>query len=330
MHERNEISVELSALSALVSGISRQTPYGAPVGYFDQFPATVMNRIAGSSLILQPGSSAILQTRSSAFEVPEGYFEGFAAQVLGRIRAGGTTGFEDHRTTGSEDELPPIFCRISRVTPYQVPDGYFEEQSPLLAVLRDKPAYSIPEGYFDELSPVLTVAHDRTTYRVPEGYFAELAERILERVVPNVAPNVFRPAAAAKVVPMGRVAAERVPGNDRISGGKVLKGHWWKYSSVAAIAACILLIFSWPQVSNKITVGAMTPDVSSALQKVTDQEMQAYLDDQHAILTEPVTNTTATLDLNEGDVKSLLGEVSDNDLQQYMEEHGKAEDLATN
>ncbi len=44
----------------------------------------------------------------------------------------------------------------------------------------------------------------------------------------------------------------------------------------------------------------------------------------------PSNNSTATLDMNEGDVKSLLGDVSDSDLQQYMEEHGKADDLATN
>ena len=44
----------------------------------------------------------------------------------------------------------------------------------------------------------------------------------------------------------------------------------------------------------------------------------------------PSNTSTATLEMNEGDVKSLLGEVSDSDLQQYMEEHGKAEDLATN
>jgi hypothetical protein len=58
--------------------------------------------------------------------------------------------------------------------------------------------------------------------------------------------------------------------------------------------------------------------------------MQAYLDDQRALLADAPNNSTATLDMNEGDVKSFLGDVSDNDLQQYMEEHGKADDLATN
>jgi hypothetical protein len=309
MEERNEISVELSALSALVGGISRQTPYGVPAGYFDQFPALLMSRIAGSesgsgSLSTLPAAgilpAAATSPETPTFQVPDGYFDGFAAQVLTRIKAGSV----------GEEALPPIFSRISRVTPYQVPEGYFEELSPVLAVLRDKPAYAVPQGYFDELSPVLTVAHDRSTYQVPEGYFAELPERILEKVTV--------PVTAGKVIPMRR------------EGGKVLKGHWWKYSSVAAIAACLLLIFSWPQADTKHTEGAMTLDVAQALQKVSDKEMQAYLDDQHSILAEPVNTSTATLEMNEGDVKSLLGEVSDDDLQQYMEEHGKADDLATN
>lgn len=259
--------MELNALSALVSGISRVTPYGVPVGYFDGLPVAVMSRVA---------------TQSRTFQVPDGYFDGFAEQVLARIKGGTTAG------KAGADELPPIFSQISRVTPYHV-----------------------PEGYWGELSPLLAVARDRSAYQVPEGYFARLPERIIEKVA--------GPVTAARVIPM-----------ERVETGKVLKGHWWQYSSVAAIAACFLLIFSWPEAGNKKVEGAMTPDVTQALQKVSDQEMQAYLDDQHSLLTDPVNNSTATLDMNEGEVKSLLGEVSDNDLQLYMEEHGKAEDLATN
>jgi hypothetical protein len=334
--------VELSALSALVSGISRQTPYGAPVGYFEQLPANVMSQIAGNSSMgsssignssignssmgnssmgnSSMGDSSILQARSSAFQVPDasafqvpdGYFDGFAAQVLARIRSGNV----------SEDELPPIFRQIGRVTPYQVPEGYWGELSPLLAVLRDKPAYALPEGYFDELSPVLTVAHNRSTYRVHQGYFAELPGQILEKVAEPVTTAVTAAVTTA-------VTAARVIPMERAETGKVLKGNWWKYSSVASIAACLLLIFSWPQGDHQVTSHA-TADILPALQKVSDQEMQAYLDDQRTLLADPINNSTATLDVNEGDVKSFLGDVSDNDLKQYMEEHGKADDLATN
>jgi len=278
MEERNEISVELRALSELVSGISRRTPYEVPVGYFEQLPLDMLRRIA-------PGLT-IFPAAAPTFQVPKGYFEGFAAQVLARIKAVESVDAELAR-------LSPGISGITRVTPYR-----------------------LPEGYFDELSPVLTVARDRSTYQAPDGYFAELPETILEKVA--------APVTAAKVIPMRRDGMPR-------EGGEVLKGHWWKYSSVAAIAACLLLIFSWPQVDTKSSgEGAMSLNVTRDLQKVSDQEMQSYLDDQHTILAEPVNNSTATLDMNEGEVKSLLGEVSDDDLQQYMEEHGKADDLATN
>lgn len=271
MEERNEISVELSALSALVRGISRQTPYGVPVGYFEELPAVVTGRIVGKNM---------------TFQVPEGYFDGFATQVLARIKTGASTPMGES-VDAELARLSPAISGITRVMPYQ-----------------------LPEGYFEELSPVLTVVQDGSTYQVPEGYFAEFPKRMLEKVA--------APVPVAKVIPIHR------------EDEKVLKGNWWKYSSVAAIAACFLLIFSWPQADTKVGGGKTTLDVAQAFQKVSDQEMQAYLDDQHAILAEPVNTSTATLEMNEGDVKSLLGEVSDSDLQQYMEEHGKAEDLATN
>jgi hypothetical protein len=271
MEERNEISVELRALSELVSGISRQTPYEVPVGYFEQLPPFVMSRIAG---------------KNTTFKAPDGYFDGFAAQVLARIKAGG------ERVGEELARLSATVSGISREMPYR-----------------------LPEGYFDELSPLLTVARHQPTYQVVEGYFTGLPERMLEKVA--------APVTAAKVIPMDSESMRR-------EGGKVLKGHWWKYSSVGAIAACLLLIFNWPQVGTKSGEGAMTFNAPQALQHVSDQEMQTYLDDQHTILAEPANNSTATLDMNEGEVKSLLGEVSDDDLQQYMEEHGKADDLATN
>ncbi|HET6254108.1 MAG TPA: hypothetical protein VFE32_08545 [Puia sp.] len=311
MEEREEISVELKALSELVSGIGRQTPYGAPVGYFERFPASVMSRIATNA---SAGAGPALPAPSSAFQVPEGYFEGFAARVLARIKSGSASDNTPPPAAETADtelaRLSPTISRIPRTTPYRLPEGYFDELSPVLAVLRDKPAYAVPQGYFDELAPVLSVAQNRTTFRVPEGYFAALPERILEMVA--------GPDTMAKVIPLHRKAA------------KVLKRNWWKYSSAAAIAACFLLIFSRPQVGNKVIEGNKAPDIAMALQKVSDQDMQAYLDDQHTILAEQANTGTATLDLNEGEVQSLLGEVSDNDLQQYMEEHGKADDIATN
>lgn len=315
METKNEISVELDALSEPVSRISRQTPYGVPVGYFDQFPTLLMGRITA---------------KSSTFQVPEGYFDRFAGSVLARIgkgvanpgvaNPGVALGGDTSESVEAElARLSVTLSRITRNTPYEAPEGYFEELAPVLCVLRDAPTYHVPEGYFEDLSPVLSVLRNRSTYQAPAGYFTEFASTVLKIVA--------QPAATAKVVPIEHRASMRSEYKMRGDGGKVLKGHWWKFSSAAAIAACLLLIFSWPQVGNQIGSGGLAV---ADLRNISDNEIQAYLDDEHSILAEPVSTSTATLDLNEGDVKNLLGEVSDDDLQQYMEEHGKADDIATN
>jgi hypothetical protein len=292
MDSKNEISVELGSISDLVSGISRRTPYEAPDGYFDQLAAQVLARLA---------------SKSSTFQVPGGYFEGFAAQVLARIKTGSGKEFLTQpgvpalvMAEGVEDELARISAVVSRIgreMPYRLPEGYFEEISPVLTLLRDKPTYQAPAGYFDQLESALS-AKAITPARM-EGPADE----------------------GAKVVPFGRQE-------------KVLKGNWWKYSSVGAVAASLILIFSWPQLHTDAIYTSelqqLALDLPQSLHRVSDQEIQNYLDDQNSILTEPVTSSTATLDMDEVDVKSLLGDVPDGELQQYMEEHGRATDIATN
>ena len=325
MENRNEIAVELSALSALVGGISRANPYGVPEGYFDQLASKTLARIAA---------------RSGTFQVPEGYFDGFAASVLSRIKSTPGESVQDELSL-----LSPIVSRITRVTPYSLPEGYFEELSPVLALLKDKPAFQVPEGYFVELSPVLTVAHDRSAYKAPEGYFDRLPDLILERVTESVTgARIVRMEPQIALEPqifMEPVMLDHEAAEETTSGGsaKVLKGHWWKYASAAtaAVAACFVLIFSLPGTD---TNHESVVIAERGLSKLSDQDLQAYLDGQHSILAEsedqhampgePVENSTAALYMNEGEVKSLLSGISDDDLQQYMEEHGKAEDFATN
>lgn len=304
MESRKEIAVELSALSELVSGISRQTPYGVPDGYFQELPASVLGRIAGEG---------------ATFRVPTGYFEGLADRVLGRIKTGAGSGTvarigavaADGASLGEAESAREELARLSAT---------------LSQIGREMPNH-MPEGYFDDLSPVLAVVRSVPAYRAPEGYFAELPAAIAAKAVLETG--------AAKVIPMTSTipmtALSR--GEDTRPGGqKVLKGHWWKYTSVAAVAACLLIIVNWPQATS--TKGTEKPDtpemIAQRLQKVSDQEIMAYLDDEHTFVADPATNGPETLDLNEGDVKSLLGDVSDSDLQQYVEEHGKAEDIATN
>jgi hypothetical protein len=299
MQAKNDISDELRSLSALVAEIGRQTPYKLPEGYFEGLPLLILGLVLNRTE--EAGLSSDL-SKSLAFSVPEGYFDNFASQVLGRIKAGAGTPF-DIASNGSMGEsvqeelarLSTVVSRISKETPYRLPEGYFAEVSPILSVLKDKTTYLAPEGYFDYLP-------------------AETTEK------------VTRERAGAKVVAIG-------------SKGKLIKSHWWKYAGVAA-AACLILVFSWPQMHTGMTrtnegqhpMGTvdLASSMSQGLHKVSDQEILDYMDDQNSTLAEPVSNNTATLDMNDSDVKTLLGDVPDGELQQYMEEHGRANDIATN
>jgi hypothetical protein len=296
MQAKNDISDELRSLSALVAEIGRQTPYKLPEGYFEGLPPLILGLVLNR--IEEEGLASSLP-KSLAFSVPEGYFDNFASQVLGRIKAGvsnTSNDFVSNDFTGEsvQEELVRLSAVVSRIP-------------------RENP-YRLPEGYFAEVSPILSVLKDKTTYQVPEGYFDYLPAAATEKVIHE--------RAGAKVVAIG-------------SKGKLVKGHWWKYASVAA-AACLVLVFSWPQLHTSMTrTGegqhpAPVDLVAQSLHKVSDQEILNYLDDQNSILSKPVSNNTANLDMNDGNIKTLLGNIPDGELQQYMEEHGRADDIATN
>jgi hypothetical protein len=303
MQAKNDISDELRSLSALVEGIGRQMPYELPKGYFEGLPQEVLNRIARMAMHDAP---VVSLPKSLTFSVPEGYFDNLASQVLGRIKAGSAQ--QDFLGEGVQEELDrlsPVVSRITRENPYRLPEGYFAEVSPILSVLKDKTTYLAPEGYFDYLPAAVT-------------------EMVMQEAGEKKASG--GDAKVAKVVALG-------------SRGKSVNGHWWKYAGVAA-AACLILVFSWPQLHTSMTrtnegqhpMGTvdLASSTSQGLHKVSDQEILDYMDDQNSTLAEPVSNNTATLDMNDSDIKTLLGNVPDGELQQYMEEHGRANDIATN
>ena len=333
MQAKNDISDELRSLSALVEGIGRQMPYELPEGYFEGLPplilGKVLDRIARMAIHDEP---VVGLSKSLTFSVPEGYFDNLASQVLNRIKAGSVSedfsgkdfSGKDLLGEGVQEELArisPIVSRITRENPYRLPEGYFAEVSPILSVLKDKTTYVVPEGYFDYLPAAAT-----------EKVIHEGVREVFQQGVHAMAATSDEGSAkgGARVIAIG-------------SKGKVVKGHWWKYAGVAA-AACLILVFSWPQLHTRFSningekteggqhVGTvdLASSMSQGLHKVSDQEILDYMDDQNSTLAEPVSNNTATLDMNDSDVKTLLGDVPDGELQQYMEEHGRANDIATN
>ena len=303
MDAKNEISEELRLLSAAVNNISRDTPYQVPAGYFDGFPVLLLSHLGelGEEL---PSFRSTKKDNSLTFSVPEGYFDNFAQNLLDKIKAGvmgeSVSGLSDGLSGEVSEELAglsPLVNGISRKMPYTAPVGYFEELSSIMGPLsevREKPAYRVPEGYFDGLS-------------------GEILGRLNREVG---VPEVQEP---ARIIMMNRSSEKRFA-----------KPSWWKYPAAAVVAGLIFTI-GWLRLHTPNNVHPLSGDVAGNLIKVSDQDLQSYLEDhdQSLSLAEPVNNTV-TLDITDSDVKSLLGDVPDGDLKSYMEEHGGPNDIATN
>lgn len=309
MQAKNEISEELRGLSTngILPAVSQTVPYTVPVGYFDGFPAQVihlLSRLNAAGTTPMPettgetGSvfSGLESTKSLTFKVPEGYFEGFAGGVLDRIKKGNLTlPLEERQDEIGSDRTEDAREEITRL-------------SPLLGQLERKAPYQLPQDYFEEVSPLLAVLRQKPVYSLPEGYFDELAGQILART------GVTQPAKVVSFSPR--------------------KKNWWKYSA-AAVAAGLILTVGWLRLHTNSGNHPTTEDIASRLIKVSDQDLQNYLDELNdndqstAAVAEPLNNT-ATLDINDNDIKSLLGEIPDGELKQYLEEQGGANDIATN
>jgi hypothetical protein len=311
MDVKNDISEELRLLSAVVAAIGRHTPYEVPEGYFLDLSGRVLQQVIG-----QHASDRHVrgerEPKPLTFSVPEGYFEGFAQQVLNKIKSGaadiGATlnVSADAGEQAGGDPYSAILAEVGRRTPYGVPNGYFEANVPLLCIARVSNPYTVPVDYFEEQAPLLAVARSGNPYTVPAGYFDEQATA--DRVA--AAMNVTVGGSGSKVIGLG-----------------VRKMSWMKYAAAAVVAGLILSV-GLLRIHVKSDKIAAPIDIARTMSTVSDQELQNFLTVQGAAFEQPTGTVSASP--NDGDLKSLLGNVPDGELKQYMEEHGGANDIATN
>lgn len=341
MNVKNDISEELGSLSALVASISRETPYRAPEGYFLRFPTAALERVQADLSHV----AGLPTGKPLTFSVPEGYFDGFAQQVLNRIKTGVSAGSapsagrreeEAAEPAAGPELLPHCLIEAGRITPYRVPEGYFDGLSPILSILKDKNPYLVPAGYFDELAP---------------GILARATEQPELSKQPELSRSVVIAGADSNSrLEMTKETHSR-PGVRVISLGKRLS--WMKYAAAAVVAGLIVSVgwLRWSPVTSRpsapqdaaITPSGTSAEIATNLSKVSDAELQSYLVDQDTTLAQPVGNignagTMATVDMDDSELvdmndtglKTLLGNVTDGELKQYMDEHGGASDIATN
>jgi hypothetical protein len=107
---------ELNDLGSSLGSPKPGNPLLVPAGYFDEFSASVTDRISAEKFL-----STL--PRSLPFEVPTGYFENLAEGFISSLHAGS---YESSR-----EEIEAI--------------------SPLLSSLRNKNVLTVPQGYFESL-----------------------------------------------------------------------------------------------------------------------------------------------------------------------------------
>ncbi|MEO5681945.1 MAG: hypothetical protein ABIQ88_04845 [Chitinophagaceae bacterium] len=280
MENSNPILNELKALSPVVAAIGQQPTYIVPQGYFDGLAMQLMLRIAVEE---KTGTEPVIHiSKENVYELPQDYFEGLAGTIMNRIKA------EETKNPKEELELlSPLLGQVGRKMPFATPDGYFNDIADnLIAGVK---AIDFVNEELENLSPTMNGLKNKQVYEVPAGYFETSANVFLEKA---------KQQQPAKLISMG---ADR----------KIMR-----YAAAAVIAGLVVLAgFMYSGNSKPQTGTSQVPELA----KVTDQEMENFLNTNTAFVadTSTIVTTDALDEITEKDSKDLLANVSDEELQQY-------------
>lgn len=122
MAQSNNILQELRELESSLAGMTSQSVYTVPKGYFQGLAETVLERIRieAEPEYLSPVLNEV--SRVMPYTVPAGYFEGLASQVLDSINTGNPVSVQEELA-----DLSPLLGGLKKEMPYSIPAGYFDK-----------------------------------------------------------------------------------------------------------------------------------------------------------------------------------------------------------
>jgi hypothetical protein len=296
----NEILNELRQISPLVADLSRENLLKVPENYFEQLADQVMLRI--TSLQTDETIPSSLNTIDKNIQLsapPVGYFESFAEKMLKHVKA---------ETSNSVDEelagLSPFLSTIKREMPFSVPQNYFEELSD--NALQSAKAIDFVNDEAENIPALLKGLKDKNVYTTPLGYFENFSDSVLSKIKNE--PK------KAKVISIGS------------------RKTWLRVAAAAIVVGLISTIGYYTL--NKNSQPAVS-DPLAALSKVSDDEMNNYLQNQYSLIMSDsvITNTAsplASIDMSSDGTNDLLSTVSDDELKQYLDESISGKDEQVN
>ncbi|WP_343671359.1 hypothetical protein [Chitinophaga sp.] len=123
-----EAATELAAISPLLATLPKAMPFSLPAGYFEQFPAQLLQQIQEAESV----SPFAELTRATPFSMPAGYFEQLSAQVIQKVR--------NEEVADELADISPLLASLPKAMPFSVPNGYFDQLDTQVAAIAQAPA----------------------------------------------------------------------------------------------------------------------------------------------------------------------------------------------
>ncbi|MDH7463765.1 hypothetical protein QEG73_20865 [Chitinophagaceae bacterium 26-R-25] len=223
------------------------------------------------------------------YEVPAGYFDKLPEMIMEMI-----ANEQYESVSGELQALSPLLSGISRTTPYEVNEGYFNDLSS--NVLAGANAIDFVNNELENLPSFLEDIKHKQTYSAPEGYFEALPGKILKEL------EIEQAAAPSQAM--------------------VVKGNFsnniFKYAAAAAIIGFVF-IAGWLFWGNKPTTnGGGIAAIETEVKAISDSDLNNFVEKN--TLGGSLALYTDSTQLADDDVKYMLADVSDADLQQYLYE----------
>lgn len=289
-------------------------PYKVPAGYFESFPDRLLLRAKAQEETV----SAVLQgANKPAYTVPTGYFESFPILLLMRVKGGEAEysandlgeGLDLSGNAGEElAALSPLLNGIGRKMPFATPEGYFSDLTD--NAVSGVQAIDFVNGELENLSPLMASLKDKAVYEAPAGYFETLPRLVLNKAKAGQDEASYADPVPAKVVSISFASRVMRYAVAAAVVGIVAVGAWWYVGK------------SGTAVKPSDIAQVKDPVVPVDLNKLSEAELQSYLDEQTTPLSSEVLAMNAKADdIKAGDMSNMLVDVSDEEIQKYLEQN---------